>query len=86
VTMPVQLPEGTEAAAWQDTAPGRSVLAALVLLATNLAAPLEAQVSVLVHGGVHAARLDRPERVLVQPAHGIAVESSAGERPHSGCG
>ena len=41
--------------------------------------PAAAQVSVSVQGGVHAARIDRPERVLQQPARGTWIEGAAGE-------
>ncbi len=50
----------------------------LLLLAVPLL-PAAAQVVVSVQGGVHAARLDRPERVLVQPGQGIAIEGAKGE-------
>lgn len=38
----------------------------LLLLASPLA-PAAAQITVTVQGGVHAARLDRPERAVVDP-------------------
>jgi len=41
--------------------------------------PAAAQVSVSLQGGVHAARIDRPERALEQPARGTLMEGAAGE-------
>jgi hypothetical protein len=38
-----------------------------------------AQLEITAHGGVDAARLDRPERALVQPARGISLQSAPGE-------
>ena len=50
----------------------------LLLLASPLA-PAAAQITVTVQGGVHAARLDRPERAVVDPGLGIALEGAQGE-------
>jgi hypothetical protein len=45
-----------------------------------VAAPrAHAQLELTVHGGVDAARLDRPERALEQPARGISMLSAPGE-------
>jgi hypothetical protein len=41
--------------------------------------PAAAQVVVSLQGGVHASRLGRPERELVDPAQGIALEGAEGE-------
>jgi hypothetical protein len=49
------------------------------LLFTTPLMPAVAQVSVLVQGGVHAARLDRPERMLRQATRGTWIEGTAGE-------
>jgi hypothetical protein len=38
-----------------------------------------AQVEITIHGGIDAARLDRPERRLVRPATGDSLESAPGE-------
>jgi hypothetical protein len=51
--------------------------ATLLLLALVTAA--HAQLEITAHGGVDAARLDRPERALVQPARGISPHSAPGE-------
>ena len=50
----------------------------LLLLATPLATAT-AQITVTVQGGVHAARLDRPERAVVDPGQGIALQGAQGE-------
>jgi hypothetical protein len=49
----------------------------LVLLAIPL--PAVAQVVFSVQGGVHAARMGRPERVMVDPAQRFALEGADGE-------
>jgi hypothetical protein len=49
------------------------------LLFLILAAPAHAQLEISVQGGVDAARLDRPERSLAQPARGISLRSAPGE-------
>ena len=49
----------------------------LLLIAPQMSAA--AQVSVSVQGGVHAARIDRPERVLQQPGQRTWIEGAAGE-------
>jgi hypothetical protein len=41
--------------------------------------PATAQVSVSAQGGVHAARMDRPEREWVDPAQRFALEGAQGE-------
>jgi hypothetical protein len=56
-----------------------TVTAAVVLLATGTFSPAAAQVEITLHGGVHAARLDRPERVIEQPARFISLQSDPGE-------
>jgi hypothetical protein len=38
-----------------------------------------AQISVTLEGGIHAASLNRPERLLVQPARQIYLEGTKGE-------
>lgn len=50
----------------------------LILLGTQ---PLSAaaQVAFTIQGGVHAARLDRPERAVVQPTEGIFLQGAKGE-------
>ena len=50
----------------------------LVLTAFPLT-PATAQVVISVHGGVHAARLDRPERAVLVPGAGIALHGAKGE-------
>jgi hypothetical protein len=50
----------------------------LLFLAVPLI-PATAQVFVSVHGGVHAARMDRPEREWVDPAQRFALEGAQGE-------
>jgi hypothetical protein len=55
---------------------GRLLLAACLSLAPATAT---AQLSVTVQGGIHAARLDRPERELIQPGRDLFVEGARGE-------
>jgi hypothetical protein len=43
------------------------------------ASDARAQLEITVHGGIDAARLDRPERALDQPARGISLQSAPGE-------
>jgi hypothetical protein len=50
----------------------------LLLLAAPLV-PAAAQVEISVQGGIHAARLDRPERAVFNPGDGIAIEGAKGE-------
>jgi len=50
----------------------------LCLLAIPLV-PAAAQVTVTLQGGVHAARLDRPERAVVDPIRGLGLEGAKGE-------
>lgn len=50
----------------------------LLLLAVPLI-PAAAQVEISVQGGIHAARLDRPERAVFNPGDGIAIEGAKGE-------
>jgi hypothetical protein len=52
-------------------------LSLLFLLAPLVSAA--AQVEISVQGGIHAARLDRPERAVVQPTEGISLEGAKGE-------
>jgi hypothetical protein len=54
------------------------VASSLLLLAAPLVTAA-AQVEISVQGGIHAARLDRPERDLIQPGDGIAIEGAKGE-------
>lgn len=56
----------------------RSTAFTLLLIAIS-AIPTVAQVTVSLQTGVHAARLDRPERMLLQPARDIAIEGARGE-------
>ena len=59
--------------------PGAAPLwAALAMLAVG-SSSAHAQLELTVHGGIHAARLNRPERVLEQPARGISLQSAPGE-------
>jgi len=47
-----------------------------------ISAPLSqaaGQVSISIQGGVHAARLDRPERAVMDPGQGIALQGGKGE-------
>jgi hypothetical protein len=53
--------------------------AALVLLLLARVSPAAAQLEITLHGGLDAARLDRPERVLVQPARFVSLQSAPGE-------
>lgn len=41
--------------------------------------PAAAQVTVTLQGGVHAARLDRPERAVIDAGQGIALQGGKGE-------
>lgn len=50
----------------------------LLLLAAPLI-PAAAQVEISVQGGIHAARLDRPERAVEQPTAGISLQGAKGE-------
>ena len=62
--------------------PSRTVLASSLPLLLFLLFPLGpafAQVVISIHGGVHAARLDRPERAVLVPGAGIALEGGKGE-------
>jgi hypothetical protein len=56
-----------------------SLLSQVLLIWLSSASHLAAQVEVTIHGGVHAARLDRPERALEQPAKGISLQNGPGE-------
>jgi hypothetical protein len=38
-----------------------------------------AQVEISVQGGIHAARLDRPERAIIDPSDGTSIEGARGE-------
>lgn len=57
----------------------RIIVPCLALSAGLQVHPASAQVSIALQGGVHAARLDRPERVLFDPAGSIAIEGAKGE-------
>jgi hypothetical protein len=57
---------------WSYVAPS------LVLLAIPLV-PGAGQVEISVQGGIHAARLGRPERAVVEPSQGIALQADRGE-------
>ena len=54
-------------------------LAPFLLLLCIPIRPAAAQVLISVQGGVHAARLDRPERAVLAPGGGIAQQGSQGE-------
>lgn len=56
----------------------RTLLVPFLLLSIPID-PAAAQVLVSVQGGVHAARLDRPERAVRVPGAGIALEGAKGE-------
>ncbi|HEY8256700.1 MAG TPA: hypothetical protein VIG08_03525 [Gemmatimonadales bacterium] len=57
-----------------------SVSISIVLLWTTLApSRAAAQLGITLQGGIHAARLNRPERRLDQPARSIFLEGAAGE-------
>ena len=50
------------------------------LALTVVPAAVHAQrVELTIHGGVHAVRLDRPERALEQPGRDISLQSAPGE-------
>lgn len=49
------------------------------LLIVTRASDIVAQVELTIEGGVHAARLDRPERALEQPARGMSLQGAPGE-------
>lgn len=55
-----------------------SLLALLAMLLAG-ASRADAQLELTLHGGIDAARLDRPERSLEQPARGISLLSAPGE-------
>jgi hypothetical protein len=59
--------------------PWRIVFPCLAVSAGLQVHPASAQVSIALQGGVHAARLDRPERVLFDPGGPIAIEGAKGE-------
>lgn len=52
--------------------------AVLVMLVTGLS-DAHAQLEITAHGGLDAARLNRPERALEQPERGISLQSAPGE-------
>lgn len=54
------------------------------LLLTVPLMSVAAQVSVSAQGGVHAARTERPERLLQQPTRGTWMEGAPGEAPAFG--
>jgi hypothetical protein len=56
-----------------------SLLGYVVLITAVVAPDCVAQVEVTIEGGVHAARLDRPERALEEPARGVSLQGAAGE-------
>ena len=55
------------------------LLAPVLLVLTIPIHPAAAQVLISVQGGVHAARMDRPERAVVEPGGGIVLQSGKGE-------
>jgi len=57
---------------------GFRVASTLLLLVTPLVSAA-GQVEVSVQGGIHAARLDRPERNVIDPGGGVAIEGARGE-------
>jgi hypothetical protein len=64
--------------AWHLSTPPAFLAATLLALAA--ARPAQAQnVELAAFGGIHAARLNRPERTLDQPARGVSLQSAPGE-------
>ena len=64
--------------AWHLPIP--SAFLAATLLALTTVTPAQAQsVELTALGGVHAARLSRPERTLDQPGRGVILQSAPGE-------
>lgn len=61
------------------TPSGPGALCALLAMLLVGASHADAQLELTVHGGIDAARLDRPERSLEQPARGISLLSAPGE-------
>ncbi len=61
-------------------------LCGLVSVATFPDAARAQRVEITVYGGVHAARLDRPERALEQPGRGVSLQSAPGEATAFGLG
>jgi hypothetical protein len=57
----------------------RTLFASVLVLLSIPVHHAAAQVLISVQGGVHAARLDRPERAVVVPGAGIALEGGKGE-------
>lgn len=57
----------------------RALLASVLGLFAVPHAGQAQSVEITVLGGVHAARLDRPERVLEQPARDVSLQSAPGE-------
>jgi hypothetical protein len=55
----------------------RPLLVAVLALAAP--SPARAQLELTAHGGIDAARLERPERVIEQPARTISLQSAPGE-------
>jgi hypothetical protein len=70
-------PAGIARPFWFYLAPG------LLLVAAPLV-PAAAQVEISVQGGIHAARLDRPERTVIDPGDGVAIEGAKGEATTAG--
>lgn len=56
-----------------------SYLAPILLLLAVPLVPVSAQIDLTVQGGVHAARLGRPERAVVDPGQGIDLRAGKGE-------
>lgn len=57
----------------------RTLFASVLSLLSIPTHPAAAQVLISVQGGVHAARLDRPERAVLVPGAGISLRGSKGE-------
>jgi hypothetical protein len=56
-----------------------SLLVPSFLLLTLAINPAAAQLVISAQGGVHAARMDRPERAVLEPTGGIALQGGKGE-------
>jgi hypothetical protein len=59
--------------------PARRAFLAATLLALTVFPAQAQRVELTVQGGFHAARLNRPERTLDQPARGISLQTAPGE-------
>ena len=55
------------------------IASVISVASTAMPFPAHAQVNLTLHGGLHAARLDRPERSLEQPARSVSLLTAPGE-------